>query len=239
MLLDDDPALDGTERPVDSLAGRLDHDLLEDEPGDVLGPIDVADLRVAGHDHRGRTVDPGVPGSVGIGDGAIGEVEDVLAEVPDRSVIGLGIEVVGDLLDAPVEEGVVLRDDGLDLLALPLDHLRPRQDRDLRAERLVLDRADEQVRGLKGNREERIRDLGRVGERRHREVDPFVLRRQRKLVQAGGRELLWRCLRNRRGARRFVIEGKGCNRGDQAEGDESGGAEYPLACHGDHRRTLR
>ena len=195
MLLDDDPALDGAERPVERLAGRLDDDLLEDEPGDVLGPIDVADLRIGGHDHRARAVDPRVPRAGGIDDGSIGEVEDGLAQVPDRSVIGLGVEVVGDLLHAPIEEGVVLRDDGLDLLALPLDHLGPRQDRDLRAERLVLDRADEQVRGLQRDREERIRDLRRVGERRHREVDPVSEVRDLDAAHARLRDL-------RRAARR-------------------------------------
>ncbi len=45
---------------------------------------------------------------MGVGDVAVLEVENVLAEVPDGPVVGLGVEVVGDLVDAPVEVGSVL-----------------------------------------------------------------------------------------------------------------------------------
>jgi hypothetical protein len=41
-------------------------------------------------------------------------VEDVLAEVPHRPVVGLGVEVERDLLDAPAEVRDVLGDERLD-----------------------------------------------------------------------------------------------------------------------------
>ena len=45
---------------------------------------------------------------MGVGDDPVLEVENVFAEVPDGPVVGLGVEVVGDLVDSPVEVGNVL-----------------------------------------------------------------------------------------------------------------------------------
>ena len=58
----------------------------------------------------GRAVLAGEPGAVGVGDDAVLVVEDVLAEVPDRAVVGLGVAVERHLVDAPVQVGDVLRD---------------------------------------------------------------------------------------------------------------------------------
>ena len=85
---------------------------------------------------------------MGVDDDAVLEVGDVLAEVPDGPVVGLGVEVVGDLLDAPVEIGDVLGDERLDPLALPLDDPGVGQQRDLGPERLAVDLAEHQDRVL-------------------------------------------------------------------------------------------
>jgi hypothetical protein len=68
-------------------------------PGEVLGPVDVADLGVGGHDHRRRAVQTHAPGAGGGGGHAVFVVDHVFAEVPDRSVVGLGVEVDRDLGD--------------------------------------------------------------------------------------------------------------------------------------------
>ena len=117
-LLDHDRAGDGTVRAVDGEAGRLDGDFLEDEAGDVLGPVDVADLRVGRHDHRRRSVPAGEPGAGGVGEDAVIVVEHVLAEVEDRSVVGLAVLVERHLRQAAVEEGDELRLERLDLAAV-------------------------------------------------------------------------------------------------------------------------
>ena len=109
----------GPSGPVSGLADRLDGDLLERDAGDVLGPEHVADLGSPG---MIICAGPSLPASQVpslVDDDAVLEVGDVLAEVPDRSVVGLRVEVVGDLLDAPVEVGGVLRDQRLDPLAAP------------------------------------------------------------------------------------------------------------------------
>jgi hypothetical protein len=76
-----------------------------------------------------------------VGDGPVLEVEHVLTEVPDGSVVGLGVEVVRDLVDTPVEVGDVLGDERLDLLALPLDNPGVGQQRDLGPKRLAINMA--------------------------------------------------------------------------------------------------
>ena len=48
----------GPVRAVDGLVDGLDLDLLERDAGDVLGPVHVADLGIARHDHRRRAVTP-------------------------------------------------------------------------------------------------------------------------------------------------------------------------------------
>jgi len=52
--------------------------------------------------------------------------ERVLAEVPDRSVVGLGVVVDGDLEDAPVEIGNELGFARLYVLPVPADGSRSR-----------------------------------------------------------------------------------------------------------------
>ena len=155
----------------------------------------------AGHDHLGGPVPAGEPGARGGGvDEALcaAVVEHVLAEVPNRPIVGLGVEVQRDLLDAPVDEGHVLRDPRLDPLVLaPLDHPRLRQQRGLRVERLALDPAAEDHRAQVVDGEERVGDLGGIRERRRRDVDPFALGRHRELVQVGRRQLGLRRLRDR------------------------------------------
>ena len=67
-------------------------------------------------------------------------VEDVLAEVPDRAVVGLRVVVERDLLDAAVEIRDVLRDERLDAWPrAPLDDPRVGQERRLGLERLAVD----------------------------------------------------------------------------------------------------
>jgi len=58
---------------------------------------------------------------VGVGDGAVLEVEDVLAEVPNVAGVVVRVEVVRDLVQAPAEIRDVLGDQRLDRLASPLD----------------------------------------------------------------------------------------------------------------------
>ena len=208
--------------------------LLEDEAGRVLREVDVADLRVGGHDHRGGPVPAGEPGALAVRDDAVLVVEDVLAEVPDGSVVVLRVVIERDLLDAAVEIRDVLGDERLDGPALgPLDDPRPGQERGLGPEGLVVDGAVQDRRMEVADREERVRDLGGVGERRRDEVDPLALRRQRELVQPGGGQLLRRGLRNRRRARGVVVvEGDDCDGSHQADGEKRGGSEDPFALHG-------
>ena len=50
----------------------LEHgDRLEDEVGNVLRAVDVADLGIGGHDHAGRSIGAGQPGAIVVGDGAV------------------------------------------------------------------------------------------------------------------------------------------------------------------------
>jgi hypothetical protein len=64
-LLADHRSVDGAARAVHGHADLLDGDLFEGDAGDVLGSVHVADLRVAGHDHRGGSVEAGAPGALG------------------------------------------------------------------------------------------------------------------------------------------------------------------------------
>jgi len=77
-----------------------------------------------GHDHGGRSVDAGEPGSLGIGHAAVLVGERVLAEVPDRSVVGLGVVVDGDSKMPPVEIGNELGFARLYVLPVPADGSR-------------------------------------------------------------------------------------------------------------------
>jgi hypothetical protein len=120
-LLRDHRSVDRAGRALDGLADGLDDDLFEDEARDVLRSVDLPDLRVSGHDHGGLAVDAGEPGSLGVGHTAVLVGERVLAEVPDRSVVALGVVVDGDLEDAPVEIGNELRLARLHVLAVPAD----------------------------------------------------------------------------------------------------------------------
>jgi len=87
-------ALHGPGRAADGLVGGLDLDLFEGDGGDVLGPVDVADLGIGRHDHLGRPFPARQPAAERAVDeaGAV-VVVDVLAEVPDRAVVGLGVVV--------------------------------------------------------------------------------------------------------------------------------------------------
>jgi len=97
---------------------------------------------VGGHDHRRGPLLARQPRARGVGHDTVPVVVDVLAEVPDRAVVGLRIEVQSDLLDAPVEVGEVLRDERPDALArAPLDDPRVGEKRRLGPKRLAVDRA--------------------------------------------------------------------------------------------------
>ena len=65
----------GPSGPSRVCVDRAHGDLLEDEARRVLGAVHVADLRIAGHDHRGGTVAAGEPRALGDDDGAVAEVE--------------------------------------------------------------------------------------------------------------------------------------------------------------------
>ena len=102
QLVDDERAVHGPERPVDRLVDRLDRDFFEHDVGRVLRPVHVTDLGLSGHDHGGRPVAACEPGAFGRGHVAVGVVEHVLAEVPDRAVVGLRVPVERDLRDVTV-----------------------------------------------------------------------------------------------------------------------------------------
>ena len=198
----DDCPLDGAARPRHPLVDSLDRDLFEDEPWHVLRAIDVPDSRIAGHDHRRGTLLAGEPGPVRVRDVSVLVVEDVLPEVPDRTVVGLSVVVERDLLDAPVEIGDVLGDTRLDRLTFgPLDDPRLGKKRGLRVELLPVDPPVQHGRVEIADREERIRDGSRVGERRGDDVDPLARRSDRKRSQVCRLELGRRRLRDRRLAR--------------------------------------
>jgi hypothetical protein len=140
--------------------GRRRH-LLEDQLGDVLGPVDLTGAGVGGHDHARRPIPARQPGAVGVGYHPVLVVDDVLAEVPDRPVIGLGIRVQGHLEDAPAGVGDVLVDAGRHRPAVPVDRPGPGKQHDLGPERLAVHRAELEGLGHLGHREQRVGDLGR------------------------------------------------------------------------------
>jgi hypothetical protein len=191
-LSTDHRAVDAAEGAGHRRVDRLDGHLLEHLPGDVLGPERLPDLRVVRHDHRGRAVAPRQP-AVGRerDDAAAVVVGDVLAEVPDRPVVGLGVVVEGHLLDPVVEKGCVLGDERLDALAgRPFDEPRVGQQRGLRVERPTVDPAVEHGRAEPGDREEGVRHVRRVRERWGHEVHARIVRSRREVGQPGGRHLL-------------------------------------------------
>ncbi len=146
--------------------------LLEHESGNVLGPVDVTDLGVGGHDHAARAVAAGQPGAVVVLDGTVLVVGHVLAEVPDGAVVGLG-EVVGrHLEDLAVAVGHELRHHGLDVGAVPADHAGLVEQRDLVAERDIAFGAELHRLLDGGDREERVGDVRRVRERRDHRCTP-------------------------------------------------------------------
>ena len=203
-LTGDHRALDRARGTVHGLVDPLDRHLLEGDPGDVLGTVHVADLGVGGHDHLGGAIPSGEPGARGAVDEAlrVAVVVHVLAEVPHRPVVGLGVVVDRDLLDAPVDVGHVLRDADLHPLTLaPLDHPRLRQQSGLGVERLALDLAAEDHRLQVADREQRVGDLGGIRERRRRDVEPLAVGRHRELVQIRRRQLGLARLRDRFGSR--------------------------------------
>ena len=82
-LLHQGGALDRAPGAVDGPDGGPDGVLLEDETGDVLGPVDVTLPVIGGHDHPRRAVPARQPTAVVVGHGAVPVVGHVLAEVPD------------------------------------------------------------------------------------------------------------------------------------------------------------
>ncbi len=135
------PARDRPRGAVERLVDLRDVDLFEGVPGDVLGSVHVADLRVRRHDHRERSVEARLPGSLGGEDESVDLViEHALAQVPHRPVVGLRVEIDRRLLQAAVEEGHVLRDQHAHALAgRPFDDLRERQECGLGVEDLAVD----------------------------------------------------------------------------------------------------
>ena len=175
-LFDHETAGHRAECAVERLVDLLDRDFLEDEAWDVLGPVDVSDLRVGGHDHGCGSVLARDPGAVRVGDGAVFEVEDVLAEVPHGAAVVLCVEVVRDLVEATVEIGDVLGDQSLDSAPLPLDEPRFGEERDFGSERLPVDPPEQQHRLLARDREEGVRDVGGIREGGRLEIDPLTRR---------------------------------------------------------------
>ena len=164
VLLPDDRALHRAARTGHGLPGGLHDDLLEHEAGDVLGAERDAELGIGGHDHAWRAVLPGHPRAVGVGDDAVLEVEHVLAEVPHGTVVGLAVPIERDLVDATVQVRDELRDERLDLLALPFDGLRPGKERGLDPQRATLVVAEKDGGMQVADREQRVVDRGRVRE---------------------------------------------------------------------------
>ena len=123
------------------------------------------DLGIVGRDDSRRAVPAREPGTLHIGDVAvIAIVEDVLAEVPDVSVVALGVEVEGDLLHAPFEIADELGDDALHRLPVPLGDSGLGKEGDLDPQRFAVDLAEHDRRGHLGDGVERIGDLGWVRE---------------------------------------------------------------------------
>ncbi len=156
----------GPARAVDGLIGLEHGHRLVDEVRDVLRVEDVADLGIGGHDHAGRSIGAGQPRALVVGDLSVVVVVDLFAEIPDRSVIGLRVEVERDLDDPAAAVGDVLRHDRLDLVAVDLDHPRLGQQRDLDAQGVAGLGAELDDLRQVADREERVGDVGRVREDR-------------------------------------------------------------------------
>jgi hypothetical protein len=80
-------------RPLDRLVDLHHGQLLEDDANDVLDPENVSMFGLGGHDHRGRPVAAGQPGALSECRGPADVVDDILAEVPHRAIIGLCIAI--------------------------------------------------------------------------------------------------------------------------------------------------
>jgi hypothetical protein len=100
----------------------------------------------------------------------------VLAEEPHRALVVLRIPVACDLVDAPAHERHELRDQHLGRLAVHLDLLVLGQERDLDLERIAFIVAQVDGRVLVADREQRVSDGGRIGERGRVEVDALAPR---------------------------------------------------------------
>jgi hypothetical protein len=228
------PARDRTRGAVERLVDLRDVDLFEGIPGDVLGPVHVADLRVRRHNHREWTIDACLPGALGREDEAIDLViEDGLPQVPHRPVVGLRVEVDRGLLQAAVEEGHVLRDQHAHALTgRPFDDLRERQERGLGVEDLAVDVSVED-RGIEiGDREQRVGHRGGVRERRGHEVATRGIRCQRKITETCGVELRLGRLRDR-GGRRRLTSGRPCRGNRLALGNSPDGTHQRDRCQAD------
>ena len=134
-LLAHDCSLHRAMRAGDRPANGLHGDLLEDDARHVLGPEDVAEAGVRGHDHRRGTLPAGEPRALGSDRVSVQVVDHVLAQVPDRSIVGLGVAVASHLLQAAVTPGHVLREQHLDATAVPGDGPDIGQQRGLGAKR--------------------------------------------------------------------------------------------------------
>jgi hypothetical protein len=126
----------------------------------------------------------GYPGPVGVRHHTVLVVEHVLAQVPYRSVIGLGVPVQRHLQDAPVRERGVLRDQRLDLLAVPLNGLGFREQGHLGSKRQAVNTPQHQDRLRCGGGVQRVGDVGGIGECRRGEIHPFALRSDREALGA-------------------------------------------------------
>jgi hypothetical protein len=113
--------------------------------------------------------------------GSVAEIEHVLPEVPDGSVVGLRIEVVGDLRDPAVEERVVSRDDRLDLDALPFDDRVSESSVTSVRKGSPSTRPKSRTDSCSETGEQRVRDVRGIGERGHRDVDPLAVGSEREV----------------------------------------------------------
>ena len=157
-------------RPVDD----LDRHFLEDDARDVLGPVDVADPRVPGHNHRARPFASREPWALGTRDGAVAVVEDVLAQVPHRAVVGLRVPIERDLFEPPAAERHVLGDQHPNTTSAPTHPSTDGEEGRLRSKGLALHATEQHRRPKSADREERVVDPRWVRERGRTEIDPLA-----------------------------------------------------------------